>query len=312
MQRSQINCATCMLAILAWPVWAVEPAGSQPSFDAQILPLFKKHCFACHSGEEPKGESRLDRLRIELADSSEREIWQTVARRVEAGEMPPEGEPRLTETELITLVSWIEQQTREAELARREREGRVVLRRLNRIEYQNTIRDLLGIEIKLIDQLPEDGSANGFDNAGAALHTSSFLMERYLDAAEMALNVAISNRPQPPPMIELHEGIRDPRPGKRENVYRFQEETVICFCSSPWHSVAPRLNTQEAGYYRFRISASAVQSDGKPVTFRVTHGRTRLTGTSGLVGYFDAPPNEPRVFEFVQYLERQTSISLLP
>src|SRR5262249_36979741 len=157
----------------------------------------------------------------------------------------------------------------------------------------------------------EDGSANGFDNAAAALHTSSFLMERYLDAAETALNLAISNRPKPP-MIELHEGIKNPGQGKRENVYRIQDETVICFCSSPWHSVAPRLNLQEAGYYRFRISASAVQSAGKPVTFRVTHSRTRLTGQSGLVGYFDAPPEKPRVFEFVQYLERQTSISLLP
>jgi hypothetical protein len=149
--------------------------------------------------------------------------------------------------------------------------------------------------------LPEDGSANGFDNAGAALHTSSFLMERYLDAAETALDLAISKRLQPPPMIKQHEGLKDPRPGKKEIVHRVQDETVICFCSSPWHSVSPRLNPQEAGYYRFRISASAVQSAGKPVTFRVTHGRTRLSGQSGLVGYFDAPPGEPRVFEFVQY-----------
>ncbi len=69
--------------------------------------------------------------------------------------------------------------------------------RLNRVEYQNTINDLFGLQLNLIDELPHDGSADGFDNAGAALHTSSFLMERYLEAADIALNEAITNLPQP-------------------------------------------------------------------------------------------------------------------
>ena len=72
-----------------------------------------------------------------------------------------------------------------------------MLRRLNRTEYQNTIRDLLGVEIDLINLLPLDSSGNGFDNVGDALHTSSFLMEKYLDAADAALNEAIVNKPQP-------------------------------------------------------------------------------------------------------------------
>ena len=74
-------------------------------------------------------------------------------------------------------------------------QGRVVLRRLNRVEYENTVRDLLGIDIELKELLPADGSADGFDNVGEALHTSSFLMEKYLEAADTALNVAIANRP---------------------------------------------------------------------------------------------------------------------
>jgi Protein of unknown function (DUF1592)/Protein of unknown function (DUF1588)/Protein of unknown function (DUF1587)/Protein of unknown function (DUF1585)/Protein of unknown function (DUF1595)/Planctomycete cytochrome C len=286
-------------------------AAELPSFEKQIQPLLAKYCFDCHGPKAQEGELRLDQLSRSF-DPLSAAKWRHAIDRVELNQMPPEGKPRPSADERRLLASWVDGEADRAELARRAKEGRVVVRRLNRIEYQNTIRDLLGIQVNLIDQLPEDGSANGFDNAGAALHTSSFLMERYLEAAETALNTAISNRLKPPPMIEQHEGLKDPRPGKRENVYRIQDETVICFCSSPWHSVGPRLNPQEAGYYRFRISASAVQSEGKPVTFRVTHGRTRLTGKSGLVGYFDAPPDEPRVIEFVQYLERQTSISLLP
>jgi Protein of unknown function (DUF1587) len=75
----------------------------------------------------------------------------------------------------------------------------VVLRRLNRVECENTVRDLLGINISVKDQLPADGSADGFDNAGAANHTSSFLMEKYLEAADTALNAAIAYRPNVPP-----------------------------------------------------------------------------------------------------------------
>src|SRR6185369_1236465 len=138
--------------------------------------------------------------------------------RVEFNQMPPKGKQRPTADERLLLASWVDRESQKAELARRAKDGRVVVRRLNRIEYQNTIRDLLGIQVNLIDQLPEDGSANGFDNAAAALHTSSFLMERYLDAAETAPDLAISNRLQPPAMTKLHEGLRDPRQGKMESV----------------------------------------------------------------------------------------------
>ena len=88
---------------------------------------------------------------------------------------------------------------------------------------------------------------------------------------------------------------------------------MVCFCSSEWHSVgATEFYPIEGGNYRFRISASAFQSEGKPVTFRVTATGTQLTGKSGLVGYFDAPADKPTVYEFVRYMEPQTTIMMLP
>ena len=195
-------------------------------------------------------------------------------------------------------------------------QGRVVLRRLNRVEYENTVCDLLGIRANLKEQLPQDGSADGFDNAGAAHHTSSFLMEKYLEAAETALNLAIANRPQPPPVIDKRYSIKDEHPvrSSTEDVYRFLDDgEVVCFCSSEWHTVGVyTFYPPDAGNYRFRISASGIQSPGKPVTFRVTASGTRLTGTSGLVSYFDAPPDKPTVFEFVRYMEPRTTITMLP
>ncbi|MFM9966501.1 MAG: DUF1592 domain-containing protein [Planctomycetaceae bacterium] len=198
----------------------------------------------------------------------------------------------------------------------RAAQGRVVLRRLNRAEYENTVNDLLGIKVNLKEQLPQDGSANGFDNAGAAHHTSSFLMEKYLEAADTALNAAIANRPKPPTLISKRYSLKDGHPvrGTTEDVYRFLEEgEVVCFCSSEWHNASiSTFYPPDAGNYRFRISASTIQGEGKPVTFRVTTSDTRLTGTHGLISYFDAPPDKPTVFEFVRFMEPRTTIRMLP
>ena len=98
-----------------------------------------------------------------------------------------------------------------------------------------------------------------------------------------------------------------------ESVYRFIDDTVVCFCSSAWPNVfLPKLYPQDGGYYRFRHAASGYQSKGMPVTFRITGGGVRLNGLGGLVGYFDAPPDEPKVFEFVRYMEPKSSLSILP
>ena len=76
-------------------------------------------------------------------------------------------------------------------------DGRGVTRRLNRLEYQNTLRELLGVNVDFQELLPQDGSADGFDNVGDALHTSSFLLERYLEAVTIALDRAVANQPRP-------------------------------------------------------------------------------------------------------------------
>src|SRR5262249_51405781 len=99
--------------------------------------------------------------------------------------MPPDTKPRPPEKDTKAAIEWIGKQIVAGEAAARAAQGRTVLRRLNRIEYENTLRDLLGIDVELQEMLPADTSANGFDNSGEALHTSSFLMEKYLEAADI-------------------------------------------------------------------------------------------------------------------------------
>jgi hypothetical protein len=303
------------IAALAAPP-ATSDATDAGQFEDQFRPLLVRYCLACHSGEKPKGELLLDKLAPDFADARAREHWTTVVERLQAGEMPPKEKPRPPEKEVKALIAWLSPRLAAADAAARAAQGRVVLRRLNRVEYENTVCDLLGIRVKLKDQLPQDGSADGFDNAGAAHHTSSFLMEKYLEAADTALNMAITNRPQPPPAINKRYSIKDGHPirGTTEDVYRFLDDgEVVCFCSSEWHNVwVSNFYPPDAGNYRFRISASAIQSAGKPVTFRTTVSGTALSGKSGLVSYFDAPADKPTVFAFVRHMEPRTSIMMLP
>ena len=285
-------------------------------YNEQVRPFLVRHCVECHGAEKPKSDLRLDQLVPDFATEANRKQWLAVLKRIETGEMPPESKPRPPEKEVQTLSDWIDQRVAAAEARQRATQGRVVLRRLNRLEYENTVNDLLGIKVSLKEQLPADGAADGFDNASAANHTSSFLMEKYLEAADTALNAAITNRPKPPPRIDKRYSLKDGHPvrGTTEDVYRFGDDgEVVCFCSSEWHNASiSTFYPPDAGNYRFRISASTIQGDGKPVTFRVTTSDTRLTGTHGLIGYFDAPPDKPTVFEFVRHMEPRTTIRMLP
>src|SRR5947208_15957091 len=145
--------------------------------------------------------------------------------------------------------------------------------------------------------LPADSSANGFDNSGEALHISPFLTEKYLEAADTALNLAIANGPQPP-IVKKRYSLKDQHNVKSttESVYRIQDDTVALFSSSAWNAVhVYQFYPPDRGRYRFRISASAIQSADKPVTYCVSVAGKRPSGKNGLIGYFDAPAEEPAV-----------------
>ena len=192
--------------------------------------------------------------------------------------------------------------------------GRVVLRRLNRTEYENTVRDLLGIEVELKDLLPLDSSAEGFDNVGDALHISSFLMEKYLEAADKALNVAIANLPQPP-LVNKRYSLKDERLVKTttESVYRQRDDSVVMFSSSPWNAITVgQFYPPDRGTYRIRISAYGFQNGDKPVTYRVDAGPMLMGTKNHLVSYFDAAADKSTVTEFLDYFDARNHIRISP
>lgn len=289
---------------------ALSFVGSAAYSDEPGRSFLAKHCIECHSGAKPKGDLRLDNLTDDFADASSRERWLAAIKRVKAGEMPPKGKSEPAEKDVQQVADWIDARL----TAARKSQGRTVLRRLNRIEYENTVRDLLGIDVELRELLPEDTSANGFDNVGEALHTSSFLMDKYLEAADIALGKAIANLPRPP-LVKKRYSLKDERLVKTttEDVYLKRDDTVVMFSSSAWNAITVgQFYPPDRGKYRIRISASGYQSGGKPVAFRVDAGPMLMGTKNRLVDYFEAPADQPTVFEFVDAFEARNHIRISP
>ncbi len=176
----------------AGPLSAVE-------VDASVSAILERHCVACHGAQVQNADVRLDNLSADTADRRAAETWHDVRNALNRGEMPPKEAPQLSPSDRTTLLGWLDAALSErGDLASRAA-GRVVMRRLNRSEYQNTMRDLLGLDIDFVKNLPPDEvSPDGFTNNGASLRMSALQLEHYLRAAQNGLARAIVEGPAPP------------------------------------------------------------------------------------------------------------------
>lgn len=253
-------------------------------------------------------------LTNDFTDKHNRELWMAVLEQLREGNMPPKDEPRPPEKYVLSALEWISTHAEKLEIARRETDGRVVMRRLNRSEYTNTVRDLLGVEVDLADLLPLDTSTSGFDNNAELLHTSSFLMRNYLDASDRVLEEAIANEPEPW-ILKKRFDIREEKTVKATgSVYRHIDDGVAIFAA--WESANIRVTmwnfrSHVRGKYRFRISGYGFQSEGKPITFRVTAGTLKEVTEERLVDYFAVPADKPTVVDFTEQLEPENRIRIL-
>lgn len=161
-------------------------------FTKEIRPILNEYCYGCHGGGIAKGGVTLDEFTTaqELKDHA---LWVRALRNVRAGIMPPVDEPHLPPDQVAKLAHWIKGQVFELNPAQPD-PGRVTLRRLNRVEYRNTVRDLIGVEVDTKLEFPADDSGHGFDNIGDVLTVSPLLLERYLDMAQTIVTAAVPAR----------------------------------------------------------------------------------------------------------------------
>lgn len=158
--------------------------------------VLAKYCFACHNTRVKTGGVVLEGVPADNA-AGRPDIWEKVVRKLKAGEMPPAGMPTPGEAPLKAFTSEL---VRDLDTAARRTPyaGEPIVRRLNRTEYANTIRDLLAIELPVAAELPQDGIAAGFDNIADALSMSPLLLERYLKVARRVSELATGTRDSTP------------------------------------------------------------------------------------------------------------------
>ena len=169
----------------------ITPA-SVRGFETVVKPFVSQYCYDCHGNKgEPK--NGLNIQSFETADSliDQRNHWEDVMGMLKRSEMPPVEEEQPEEKQRQAVAHWLER-----ELARIDRvtppdPGRVTARRLNRAEYNNTVRELLGVDIRPADDFPQDDSGYGFDNIADVLSLSPVLMEKYMSAAEKVTRTAL-------------------------------------------------------------------------------------------------------------------------
>ncbi len=180
----------CLLFIL--PALGFCGTASDPEvFNQSVLPLLTKNCYGCHSAKAKAGGLNIQSLTSAETLRTSREQWEHVLQKLQSGEMPPKGLPRPIQADLERTTAWIVAEFDRIDNSAPPDPGRVTARRLNRSEYNNTIRDLLGIDFQPADDFPQDDSGYGFDNIGDVLSISPLLMEKYMAAAEVIAHTAV-------------------------------------------------------------------------------------------------------------------------
>ena len=172
-------------------------------FEQAVQPFFKEHCYRCHDEKKQKGDLRLDSLSRDFATPPVALHWADIMDRISSAEMPPEEEDQPKADDAARVVEWISSQLNEAAAARSEAAERVTFHKLTRVEYANTIRDLLGANYDAADPtgLPEDPDWQGFERLGSVLTLSPAHVEKYLAAAETVLNEVLALGPPVKPEI---------------------------------------------------------------------------------------------------------------
>lgn len=167
-------------------------------FSKSIEPLLQKYCLGCHSGAQAESGLALNHFKDAREVFRQRGVWEGVAKRMEIGDMPPADAPQPSKEESARMTQWIRSTLNDIDCGKTPNPGAVTLRRINRIEYRNSIRDLFGIDYEPAAGFPGDDVGYGFDNIGDVLTLPPLLMDKYVKAAEeISEKVIIAPAPAP-------------------------------------------------------------------------------------------------------------------
>jgi len=275
-----------------------------------VDPFLEEHCVRCHGHEKEKGKLRLDTLKSNFGDSAIAAKWVEVMDNINLGEMPPEDEPKPDAAQLDAVARWIAAELRHASRTAQSSGGQVLIRRLNRSEYTNTIRDLLKVEFLPkegpMDILPPDGRLDGFDKVSKALLLDPSLLETYFAVARVVVDKAVVLGEPPVPTWRRRMEYEEIDGGiayiKKHRSVQVRPDGLITMESGmrtnedlyhPWNNTLIPVR----GNYTVRIRVGADRGQrGEPVFIRMNRDG------DGQIFYIqvDASIQEPKVYEFTR------------
>jgi mono/diheme cytochrome c family protein len=291
-KRNRLRLTIILLTpLLLWLAWApasrrAEQAPRDAGFEQTIQPFLATHCYGCHSADLKSGGLNLEGYTSTASVIQNREKWEDVLLKIRTGEMPPKGMPRPKETESQPVIHWLERLFDQEDQKAKPDPGRVTARRMNRSEYANTVRDLLGVDFRANQEFPVDDSGDGFDNIADVLTISPVLMEKYMTAAERIAARAIGADPLPKKPLEAEYS------RKAANIRQPDASTVEATHRVDWD-----------GEYTIRFGLPGERSaDAKPVAMgfwmdgKLLHTKMVETKPSGLVYFNPYSEEEMRLF----------------
>jgi len=300
--------------------------------------FFEAHCLSCHEGEEPAGGLDLAALKLNLDDPDQFSQWLRVHDRIASGEMPPATETQPAPREVEQVTSTLSKLLMQADVSRIERDGRTGMRRLSRVEFEWTLRDLLGIPgFSIQNALPVDGKSHGFDRSSDALDYSFIHADAYLAAVDAALDAATPEFVEQPPVFKYHWIPWDPERHSNpiailvkskealgliglERDETFVAEYPKIIDDDPKATAVGIFRHGDAdfqnrvtgfaptltGFHRIRVSGYSFDWDTKKVVPTDRHGALSF-GIQSLgtdYGLVDLPPNVAGVSEIMAWLPR--------
>ena len=282
------------------------------------LPAFlETHCYDCHDDSISKGDLNLADAVFDPQDATSFKLWQRVYERVHAGEMPPAKKPQPEKVEAEAFLTALGTPLREADRADIAAEGRVRGRRLTRLEYEHTVQDLLGIDVPLADQLPEDAATHGFETVAEGQQLSHHQLARYLDVADLALEAALGRALKGDTTYKRSftpEKLAKPTPGNYRGPDLRNGESITWPITLQFFGRLPATSVPADGWYRITLrevrSINAGKNGAVWGTLRsgACYSNAPILHTIGLV---EATP-KPRDLVFDAWIQEGHMLELKP
>ena len=229
MTRPDTKLACSLILLAGIGAGTVAGAGAN-GFEKDVQPLLRQNCSGCHNEKLASGGLNVTLFMDSGSLTAEREGWERILGKLRRGEMPPKGIPQPPPEQLAAFFKYLDSEFERADSRTRPEPGRVTAHRLNRNEYANTVRDLLGVDFRASEEFPADDSGYGFDNIGDVLTVSPTLMQKYLSAAEQIASRAVGGDPLPKPGVLLRrDRVRKIGPGaiRMKDIVEYDAEYIV-------------------------------------------------------------------------------------